>query len=227
MAQLDQNGRPISTPSIQHVLHYDHMIQQKMADLMNEGHDFATALNAAKHNGEIRAVHFISPVSRDINNHECRACSAPGLREDYGGTSSSGARAIAPAGNPDMKKIRAEIRAEEREKLKRAGHGRIEDAPQSKRAKKRANAQRNSLPITNGGVGDGTGGPPPQPDYPRKGQGKGDKGKKGAGKGNNSMPDGKPICFNWNKGTPCKSQTCTMAHVCLTCHGDHRQKDHV
>ena len=181
----------------------------------------------ARADGEIRAVHFISPVWRDINNHECRACSAPGLREDYGGTSSSGARAIAPSGDLDLKKIRADIRAEEVAKLKRAGHGHIEDAPLSKRAKKRANAQRNALALTNGGVGDGTGGPPPQPDYPRKGQGKGDKGKKGKGKGNNNMPDGRPICFNWNKGLPCKSQTCTMAHACLTCHGDHRQKDHV
>ena len=122
-----------------------------------------------------------------------------------------------------MKKIRADIRAEEVAKLKRAGQGCIEDAPPSKRARKRANAQRNALALTNGGVGDGTGGLPPQPIYPRKGEGKG--GKKGKGKGNNNMPDGRPICFNWNKGLPYKSQTCTMAHVCVTCHVDHRQKD--
>ena len=227
MAQLDQNEKPIGTPSMSHVLHYDHMIQRKMADLMNEGHDFLTALNAAKADGEIRAVHFISPVSRDINTPECRACSAPGLREAYGGTSSSASRAIMPPGNFDPKKIRAEIRAEEVAKLKRQKRGRLENGQESKRAKKKANANRNALALANGGVGDGSGGAPPQPNYPRKGDGKGDKGKKGKGKGNNNMPDGRPICFNWNKGTPCKSSSCTMAHARLICHGDHRQKDHV
>ena len=112
-------------------------------------------------------------------------------------------------------------------KFKRASQTHSGDAPLSKRAKKRANAQRNVLALTNGGVGDGTGGQPPQPNYPRKGAGNGDKGRNGKGKGNNNMPDGRPICFNWNKGLPCKNPSCTMAHACLICHGDHRQKDHV
>ena len=77
-----------------HVLHHDRMIQKKMADLMNEGHHFLTALNAAKADGKIRVVHFISLVSRDINTPECRACSAPELREAYGGTAASLPRAI-------------------------------------------------------------------------------------------------------------------------------------
>ena len=72
--------------------------------------------------------HAVSKTSRPYpsrvpGNHS----SAPGLRQDYGGTSSSGARAIAPSGKPDLIKIRADIRAEEVAKLKRAGHGRIED----------------------------------------------------------------------------------------------------
>ena len=172
------------------------MIQKETADLMNEGHDLLTGLNAAKADGEIRAVHFGSRVSRDINTPECRACSAPGLREAYGGKASSAPRAILLRGN-DMKKIRAEIRAEEIATLKRQPGGQaLGYGQESKRAKKRANANRNALALTNGGVGDGSGGGPPPPSYPRKGDGKGDKGKKGKGKGNNNMPDGWPICFN-------------------------------
>ena len=69
-----------------------------MADIMNEGYDFLTALNAVKADGEIRAVHFISLVSRDINTAECHACSAPGLRDAYGGTASSASKASSPPG---------------------------------------------------------------------------------------------------------------------------------
>ena len=127
-----------------------------------------------------------------------------------------------PPGNSDLKKILAEIRAEEVAKLKRQNGGRLDNGQESKTARERANASRNALALINDGVGDSSGGAPPQPNYPRKGDDKGDRGKKGKGTGNNNMPDGKPICLNWNKGIPCKSNSCTMAHSYLICHGDHR-----
>ena len=92
----------------------------------------------------------------------------------------------------------------------------------SPRAKKRAKAKA-AKALKNGGVGDGG------PDYPRlqiqnggvsdgspMGAGKG--GAKGLGKGKGDTFEGKPICYNWNRGAPCKDgANCQMAHVCLIC----------
>ena len=124
MAQLDHNEKPISTPTIHHVLHYDYHIRKEHCRLMNLGHDFAAALEAAKKNGEIRAVHFISPASRDINSQEYRACSFPGLKEAYGlGSTSSAPPAHRPGGSTaskaDTKKLRDQIKAEVTADLKR------------------------------------------------------------------------------------------------------------
>ena len=88
----------------------------------------------------------------------------------------------------------------------------------SARAKKRArqNAKK-PLMLLNGGVQDGTasgsaGGP---------GKGK----SKGKTKGDDTH-DGKPICYNWNRGAPCKQNPCPWAHVCLICKKDHPKSQH-
>ena len=99
----------------------------------------------------------------------------------------------------------------------------------SPRAKKRAKAKA-AKAIKNGGVGDG------EVDYPRlplqnggKGDGTSKGSAKGLGKGKGDTFEGKPICYNWNRGAPCKDgANCQMAHVCLICKkSDHPKIRHV
>ena len=99
----------------------------------------------------------------------------------------------------------------------------------SKKQNKRANqaarkAGGGALALLNGGVGDGGGGytrlPPIAGDWSRPDKKKG--AGKGASKGNTTF-QGKPICFNWNNGKPCRDgDGCAMVHVCLKCNA----KDH-
>ena len=78
-------------------------------------------------------------------------------------------------------------------------------------AQKRAKATaKRPLAILDGSVNDGAS----RSAGPAKGKGK------GAGKSANSDEtfEGKPICYNWNRGVPCKAgEACTYAHVCLIC----------
>ena len=238
MAQTDHEGRPISTPSLRHVMHYDEKIRKKMSTLMNEGMDFQSALTAAQKHEETRTVHFISPVSRDINTPECRACSAPGLREAFG-LNPTPRQSAQPAGEQgiskkDLQKLKREVRAELEADLKRKwNQGALPPpqphAEQSKRQKRRQQQQANKqLALQNGGVGDGTGnGAAGSLGGGGPGAGKGGKKGKGKGKGKGTKTgDGTPICFNYNKGTACRNTPCTMAHVCLKCHAtDHRECD--
>ena len=79
-----------------------------------------------------------------------------------------------------------------------------------------------ALALLSGGFEDGGGCyqrlPPTAVDWTRP-----DK-KKGVGKGGNkgnSTFQGKPICFNWNNGKPCRDgDGCTMVHVCLKCNAN-------
>ena len=102
--------------------------------------------------------------------------------------------------------------------------------PMSAKAKKKAAAKARAaaaaqlaitapsgiLPIENGGVGDSLN------LVGAYGKGK----SKGKGKGDDTH-NGVPICYNWNRGAPCrKGAGCTYAHVCLICKADHPKKDH-
>ena len=80
MATLGSDDKATSTPTIDHVMRYDFRLRKKMADLMNEGFDIATAIEMAKKDDELRQVYFISPVSLDIHSAASKACSAPGSR---------------------------------------------------------------------------------------------------------------------------------------------------
>ena len=42
---------------------------------------------------------------------------------------------------------------------------------------------------------------------------------KGISKGGKDTHNGKPICYNWNKGVPCTRNPCGFAHVCIGCKG--------
>ena len=105
---------------------------------------------------------------------------------------------------------------EKEAKLKYAAipNGGVGDGTMSKRAKKRAAAQAKALPaLTNGGVGDGT-------LNLRKDYAKGKAGGKGK---SDDMHNGVPICYNWNRGAPCKQVPCRFAHVCLICKTEDHQ----
>ena len=147
------------------------------------------------------------------------------------GASTSGLAPRAPPALQDesritkaqLKKIKADARAEGERDAKRKwgqqGPGQGAEGQLSKRQKKLA---RQQLALTNGGVGDGQrAAPPPAPHAgARASKGKG----KGKGKGKD-MYERKPICYNWHRNAPCKSQDCQMAHVRLVCHGNHRKVD--
>ena len=220
------DGKPTSTPTISHVIAYDLQIRKKQAEFMNASHDFKSALEAArnpdKEGREIRQVHFLSPVAISIASPECRACTAPGIRETFGhgfrGSASSGRAdedsGIGQISKKAIKKIKqnAKAAAEKDAKQKYAlMNGGVGDG-QSKRAKKGANQQayqqnRNTLALQNGGVGDGA------INLSRDWA-------KGKGKGKTKSDDrheGVPICYNYNRGVPCKNTPCGFAHVCLVC----------
>ena len=210
-----QDGKPASTPTISHVMAYDLQIRKKQAEFMNAGHDFKSALDAArnpeKEGREIRQIHFLSPVAISIATPECRACTAPGFRETHGHGSRGSANtshsdADSGTGNVNknlIKKIKqkAKAAAEKEAKQKYAAimNGGAGDG-QSNRAKKRAKQQaqlqnRSTLALQNGGVGDGS-------------INLGRDFAKGKGKGKAKSDDrheGVPICYNYNKGAPCRN----------------------
>ena len=227
-----ENGKPISTPTIELVMPYDLQIRKKMAEFMNSGHDFKAALDAAKNpekeGMEIRQVHFLSPVAINITTPACKACSAPGIRETYGNVAKKesegpkqGAASASTIGKKTIKKIKqaAKIEAEKNAAMRAIGNG-APGGQISNRAKKRAAAQaKQQLALQNGGVGDGTAGV-----GTRGAQFMTQALAKGKGKGKD-MHEGTPICYNWNKGVACKRTPCLFAHVCLICkseeHGKH------
>ena len=78
-ATLGENGRPISTPTIKHVLIYDKAIRDRVAELMNANWDIRAAFGEATAHERTRRIHFDNVCAQSINAPECRAISAPGL----------------------------------------------------------------------------------------------------------------------------------------------------
>ena len=135
-----------------------------------------------------------------------------------------------------MDHIRKQAKAEAMRELKRNfgmsqaySGGAPAPQPGSCAAKRARRAQL--LALQNGGVGDGSDGGFPRlqnqggTDPPGGGKGAGKGAGKGTGKGRDTH-NGCAICYNWNRGAPCKQSPCPMAHVCLICKKDHPKKDH-
>ena len=233
-AALDDHDRPISTATIGQVISYDHRMREEVAKFMNVGHDFSAAFDKPRTDEKLRTRYFTRPVSVSINTAECRACSAPNIK-GHGGLSASRAQPYqeAAVSKSQLNRIKQQAKAEaERDVKRKYNLLALTDAPAgqlSARAKKKARQQANRhLALQNGGVGDGSDGgfprlqtvaPPPNA-HPAARPGK------GAGKDRRDSFNGKPICYNWNKGAPCKQNPCPMAHVCLICNKEHRKKDH-
>ena len=210
----DFNDKPISCPTMLHMMNYDKAIRKEVATQMNTGIDFKTALVAAQDNTALRLTSFLQPVSIDAGSSACRALSAPGLEA----SPNSGG-----GGNHNGKRGHEQLA--------------LEDGPQrqSKKAKKAAKAKAKAAAASAQGGGGGGGGNRGGGDGGSNGgggkagggAGKG-AGKKGAGKGF-QLPDGAshtvsatsaPICFNFNIGKNCPPG-CTRKHVCWFCEGTH------
>ena len=206
-------GKPISCPSLNMVLNYDYAVRELQHKLMKNGVDFKTALERAMADPDTRTLHFTTPFSMEATGSECRALSAPGLRERFGMSLKT----------PSLKRERDE--PAERDQA-------------SESAKKRARKAARKLQA----ITDRAGQAPPPPRLaledrrpPPRGGGKGGDTKgdaKGKGKGKKgALPKGmrartdddEMVCYSWNQNRPCKSSACTMKHVCWFCNKpDHR-----
>ena len=193
---------------------------------MNMGHDFKASLKAAREDKELRQVHFLDAKTCALNSEESKRCTAPGLRETFGYGAKKDQPKPAPptqqptVGKKTLKKLKQEAKANAEKAVRLQLGNAATGGIVSPSAKKRARKQRQQLALQNGGVGDGSAAPAGGLDLVGAfGKGKG-KGK--------DQHEGKPICYNWNRGAPCKSSPCTMAHVCLICKSpEHPKKDHV
>ena len=66
------------------VLDYDLAIRRLQAQLIKKGMDFKKALEAALGDGDTRTLAFTAPFGMRSHLPECRALTAPGLREIHG-----------------------------------------------------------------------------------------------------------------------------------------------
>ena len=181
--------------------------------LTNSGLDIMSAFSHATADPEIRQTQFTSSVGVAINTSECRALSAPGLREAYAlpaprgggdkGNKSSSALALPDPPSSTLSRSQAQKVKKKAKKARLRAH-----RVQADNAAKKANGNgRAPKALQNGGVGDGAGG---------KGGGKGS----GKGKRKNKTADGREICFSYSNGN-CQKAECARTHVCQICEGQH------
>ena len=189
----------------------------------------------ARNDEHLRTRHFTRPVSVSINSSESRACSAPNVHGHSKGSASNRAPPVADGAvtKSQLNRIKQQAKAEAMKELKRSYglmslpySGGAQPPQLSARAAKKARRAQ-TLALQNGGVGDGSdNGFPRLPGGGAQGPPGGGKGAdKGKGKGRDTH-NGMAICYNWNRGAPCKQIPCPMAHVCLVCKKDPPKKDH-
>ena len=233
LTSFGPTGQPIATPALKHVLGYDFACRTKIAELMNDGDDIATAFNKVcgwsdpphPMYGKLQQMNFLNNVTIDIGSSECRACSAPCYADMQKASSSSakrpGSLALGDAANADkplsksQKKAKAAAKSKAADKASIAQLKALANAGEAGRGPNGAlsNSQKKKLAK---GTGKGAAAA-----LAIKNGGKGDQ-SKGAGRGNlaTQTPEGKPICFKYGKGE-CTNATCTFAHVCQICFKDH------
>ena len=198
-ATLGIDGKPTSTPHLQHVLIYDAAIRSRVADHMNGGVDIQEAFREATANGDVKQTHFYGNVNMDIGSARCRAITAPGLATER--VHSEGGKVSKALDDEDPETSTARNRAKRLKKkankaakaAKGAGNHDVKKKPKALAA------------LTNGGVGD-------------------DRNKKGKGKGKlkSETDEGKSICFKYNQGKPCTNPgACPHLHVCRICQDTH------
>ena len=83
MVSMGLDGRPVSSPCIEHVLGYDQALRKYAADAMNAGWDVKTAFEKALADHDTRQLFFTSPVAIDAGSGRCTSITAPGLQERF------------------------------------------------------------------------------------------------------------------------------------------------
>ena len=203
---------PIACPSIRHVRNYDQAIRELQAKLMKSGKDFKAALEAAMLDGDTRMLNFTTPFGMEAHTNECKALSAPALREIYSDLPNPEKRTLAMADRDQVQDERS-AQAKNRAKTK------------ANKAEKAKGGQKWQLAILDKTP------PAPPPQAHKAGRDKKGKGK-GAKGGKDTRPplpkgikpktaDGRMVCFAHNKGEKCMELPCQMLHVCWWCHNDH------
>ena len=226
------DGIAVSSPAIDHVIGYDKMMRDKVADELNRGVDFKTALESALKDGDIRMLGFLTPFTVDVNDNKCRSITAPGYVEHSGAKTTrrqagyeQGTGAIPSGGvhQPHGQGLsaKAKKKAKARAAAGSAGTGVKTKVKQNQQQQQQQQQQQGQWPIGKGAKG-------------KKGDGKGSKGAKG-GKtpmvlppGAKASHNGLSVCYSWNQGTACRSTPCGFQHVCWFCgkdaHAGHENK---
>ena len=227
LTSFGPTGQPIATPALKHVLGYDFACRSKIADLMNDGDDIATAFDKVcgwsnpphPMYGKLQQMNFLNNVSIDIGTADCRACSAPCYSDMKISTAASSKRpahlALGDAAQPpskSQKKKASAAKAKAADKAAIAQYKALANGGEAGRGPNGAlsNAQKKKL-AKGGGKSD----PLAIKDKPKGGG-------KGAGMATQT-PEGKPICFKYGAGN-CTNAACTFAHVCQICFKDHPYK---
>ena len=226
------DGTPVSSPAIDHVIGYDKAMRDKVADELNRGLDFKTALESAISDNDIRMLSFLTPYTVDVNESKCRSITAPGWAE-HGGAKAArrqtgfeqGTAAIPstivhqPHGQGVSAKAKKRARA--KAAAAAAAPGVKTKVKQNQQQQQQQQQQAGQWPIGKGGKG-------------KKGDGKGGKGAKGGKaplvlpQGAKASHNGLSVCYSWNLGTACRSSPCGFQHVCWFCgkdsHAGHENK---
>ena len=225
MATRDLQNRPISTPSLEHVITYEYQFRRGVIQLMNSGVDFWSAFLQMKGDAKHYQIHFLHQVAL----RPCHSVTAPGMAGQ------------APAAGPGNRMKLTLLDAHGIEQRPRQLE--IADDPRRDRKQARLNKVRRlekQLENARGGAkASGKGAakrqlaiedqqePPPRW---QKGQGKGGKGKDksraptfppGAA---NETPKGLRICASYNRGS-CTYANCKFVHVCWWCGKEHAGGD--
>ena len=153
---------------------------------------------------DTRTLFFTTGFGMDAHTPQCKALSAPGLREIY----------------PSLPAPQGQKRG--LEDTSGAGPSLTDRQAKNKasRDKKKANKAAGAKPAT----------PAPAPvpkaiEDRRTPKGKG-KGGKGLPEGANSRtPEGKNLCFAWSKNEKCVQEPCIFEHACWFCFKAHRGCD--
>ena len=118
---VGDDGKPISTPTMAHVVTYDYKIREELAKYMNEGYDFETGFRKAKENELLRTRrHFTRPVSVAIYTSECRACTAPNIHGHKGNSSQPRTSGEEPSiSKAQLHRIKQQAKSEAEREIKR------------------------------------------------------------------------------------------------------------
>ena len=219
LATRDLHERPVSTPTLEHILTLDQAIRKEICELLNSGIDYVSAfelVTAGPQSNKILHTNFYAHLAIRPSS----TVTAPGLRS----TAAASGRATPPP------KVEGQVQLS-------LGDHKVKKAAQNKRRKAnnkailddaRASAKRAKSQLS-------------IEDYPRlggehrgngaaKGGGRGDKAK-GGGKGKGkALPPGavtaipetmEPICHKYNTGSCSFGAACKFKHVCWFCFATH------